>query len=497
MSIKVPLAFLTMAERALISKKLRFDKKETSYNKFKPVSSIYAYEIEELESLNDMTVQQIFDKENNVVSEIDTSNGVNNFDPETVEQIGYIYLPFCWALKNISRAERPDRSKFEQINVKFVGNLRPLQIEVRSEALNLLNKYGSCVLSLYTGAGKTITSINISTRTKLKTMILCHRLVLIEQWKSSILKFCPDAKIQILKGTDKKAKDALDESNDFFIMNALNVAKKGHSYFDCIGTVIVDEVHTMATQCLSDAFNYINPRYLIGLSATPYRSDGMDALLDAYFGKKKIFRKLYHEHSVYKVTTTFVPEFQIGMNGKIDWNSLIESQTSELNRNELIVRIVRFFRDRNFLILSKRVNQVVWIVKRLETLGESVTSLVGLKKSCDFSSRILVATVQKAGVGFDHPKLDSLIIASDVEEYFIQYLGRIFRREDVQPIVFDILDQNPILAKHYRTRQKIYKDHGGVVEKFNYKNISVHFPNLTEKQFNDEFMSTELELSFK
>ena len=68
------------------------------------------------------------------------------------------------------------------------------------------------------------------------------------------------------------------------------------------------------------------------------------------------------------------------MNGKIDWNSLIESQTSELNRNELIVRIVRFFRDRNFLILSKRVNQVVWIVKRLETLGESVTSLVGLKK---------------------------------------------------------------------------------------------------------------------
>ena len=120
----------------------------------------------------------------------------------------------------------------------------------------------------------------------------------------------------------------------------------------------------------------------------------------------------------------------------------------------------------------------------------------GIKKSCDFTSRILVATVQKAGVGFDHPKLDSLVIASDVEEYFIQYLGRILE-EDVQPIVFDILDQNPILAKHYRTRQKIYKDHGGVVEKFNYKNISVHFPNLTEKQFNDEFMSTELELSFK
>ena len=485
MSIKISLASLTLAERTLISKKLRFDKKETTYNQFKPSATVYAYEIEEFESFDEIN------------SENPTMINSSNIDPNSIEQIGFIYLPFCWALKNIQAANRPDRSVFPSMNVTFVGNLRPLQIEVRSEALSLLNKHGSCILSLYTGAGKTITSINIATRTKLKTMILCHRLVLIDQWKSSILKFCPSAKIQILKGTDKKAADALDESNDFFIMNALNVAKKGHSYYDCIGTMIVDEVHTMATQCLSEAFNYVNPRYLIGLSATPYRSDGMDALLDAYFGKKKIYRKLFHEHSVYKVTTTFVPEFQIAQNGKMDWNSLIESQTSEPNRNELIVRIVRFFRDRNFLILSKRVNQVTWLVNRFKELGESVTSLVGLKKSCDFSSRILVATVQKAGVGFDHPKLDSLVIASDVAEYFIQYLGRIFRREDVQPIVFDILDQNPVLTKHYRARQKIYKDHGGTIEKFNFKNLSKHFPDLTEKQFNDEFMSTELELSFR
>lgn len=488
MSVKISLTSLNMAERSLISKKLRFDKKETTYNKFAPSATVYAYEIEEFESIEEFA--------QNDPSQISPKTNTQ-IDPDSIEQFGFIYIPFAWGLRNIKAAVRPERSVFPSMNVSFNGNLRPLQIEVRSEALGLLNKHGSCILSLYTGAGKTITSINIATRTKLKTMILCHRLVLIDQWKSSILKFCPDAKIQILKGTDKKASDALDESNDFFIMNALNVAKKGHSYYDCIGTMIVDEVHTMATQCLSEAFNYINPRYLIGLSATPYRSDGMDALLDAYFGKKKIFRKLFHEHSVYKVTTTFVPEFQIAQNGKMDWNSLIESQTSEPNRNELIVRIVRFFRDRNFLILSKRVNQVTWLVNRFKELGESVTSLVGLKKSCDFSSRILVATVQKAGVGFDHPKLDSLVIASDVAEYFIQYLGRIFRREDVQPIVFDILDQNPVLAKHYRARQKIYRDHGGTIDKFNFKNLSKHFPDLTEKTFNDEFMSTELELSFK
>ena len=469
MSVRVPLNKISMSERTQITKKLRFNKKETEYNKFKPSTTIWAYDIDDPGDLGDQG---------------------------DVGDQGTIYLPFWWALKNIKEASRPKRDVFQPNGAKFTGLLRPLQEEVKSEAIRLLNKYGSCILSLYTGAGKTITSINLACTTKLKTLILCHRIVLIEQWKQSIEKFCPGAKIQVLKGTDKKAKDALDESNDFFIMNALNVSKKGHQYFDCIGTVIVDELHVMGTEKLSESFNYIQPRYLIGLSATPYRSDGMDSLLEAYFGKDKIYRKMYHQHYVYKVATTFEPTVQLGRNGKVDWNSVIESQTSDENRNELIVRICRFFKNRTFLILSKRISQVMWLMKRFEELGESPTSLVGVQKKCNYDSRILIATVQKAGVGFDHPKLDSLVIASDVEEYFIQYLGRIFRRQDSEPLVFDIVDKNPILGKHYRTRQKIYRDHGGIVDKFTYKGVSKHFPELDEKTFNDEFLNPQLELSF-
>ena len=461
MSIRVALSDLSTDERKLITQRLRFNKKETAYNKFKPSATVYAYDIDVFE----------------------TSKSTDTEDHED----GIVYLPYRWGLRNIKASVRPERSVFGQMNTTFTGVLRPLQIEVKAEALTLLNKQGSCILSLYTGAGKTITAINIACKTKLKTLILCHRIVLIEQWKSSIEKVCPGAKIQILKGTAKKAKDELDESNDFFIMNALNVSKKGHSYFDCIGTVIVYEVHTMGTEKLSQGFNYIQPRYLIGLSATPYRSDGMDALLDVYFGTDRIFRKMFHPHSVFKVATTFEPEFQLGHNGTINWNSLIESQTSDDNRNELIVRICRFFKDRTFLILSKRVAQVKWLVKRFTEIGESVTSLVGLQKSCNFDSRILIATVQKAGVGFDHPKLDSLVIASDVEEYFIQYLGRIFRREDSKPIVFDILDKHPILTRHFRTRQKVYKEHGGTVEKFNCKSLQQYYPKLTAQEFDKEF----------
>ena len=61
---------------------------------------------------------------------------------------------------------------------------------------------------------------------------------------------------------------------------------------------------------------------------------------------------------------------------------------------------------------------------------------------------------------------------SDVEEYFIQYLGRVFRREDVRPVIFDIVDNFNSLKRHYYTRKKVYEESGGTILKFNKENIT-------------------------
>ena len=119
--------------------------------------------------------------------------------------------------------------------------------------------------------------------------------------------------------------------------------------------------------------------------------------------------------------------------------------------------------------MSKRIEQSEYIYSRLVEEGESVTNLIGKKQDFDKEARILVATVTKTGTGFDHPKMDCLILASDLENYFIQILGRVLRRPDVKPIVFDLVDKNPILDKHYRTRKKVYEDIGGTI--INYKHI--------------------------
>tara|TARA_E500000331_G_C17128746_1_gene657204 strand:+ start:165 stop:461 length:297 start_codon:yes stop_codon:yes gene_type:complete len=97
----------------------------------------------------------------------------------------------------------------------------------------------------------------------------------------------------------------------------------------------------------------------------------------------------------------------------------------------------------------------------------------------------LIATISKAGVGFDHPKMDALILASDVEEYFIQYLGRVFRREDVHPLIFDLVDNFNSLKRHYYTRKKVYEESGGTILNFKKENVEEYVGDEYKKYFDN------------
>ena len=59
-----------------------------------------------------------------------------------------------------------------------------------------------------------------------------------------------------------------------------------------------------------------------------------------------------------------------------------------------------------------------------------------------------------------------LITGADVEENFMQYLGRVFRRDDVLPIYIDLRDSMSTLVKHSQSRLKVCKEIGGEVKEF-------------------------------
>jgi len=421
--------------------------------------------------IDNLSYDQKYKVDNDLEIKIENSN---KFGPSMSRSIypydiieNDVIIPFGFASSEMNLT-RPPRESFPTFDcLKFGGSLREEQKQIKKEALKLLSSTGSVIISAYPGFGKTCTSINMAIGIGFKTLIIVNKIILINQWKDSIIKFCPEASIQIVTTKSKK-----QQESHFYIVNAINVPKLNKSFFSDIGTVIVDEIHLIMAESLSKSLMNVFPRYILGLSATPYRPDSLDKLIDLYFGPNKVCRKLWRPHTAYKVRTNFKPEIQYNSNGQMNGSALIDEQANNYERNELIVKLIILYSDRNFLVLVKRISQGEYLLNRLIEYGENATSLLGDNQVFDKEARILIATGQKCGTGFDHDKLDTLLLASDFEEYFIQYLGRIFRKKDTEPIVYDFVDKNGILEKHFKTRREIYVQHGGEIKNYDLNNLN-------------------------
>lgn len=380
------------------------------------------------------------------------------------------FIPFAYG---VSKGYTPMYHRALSQKVVFTGKLREEQKVVRDEILDTLNRQQSVIVSTHVGFGKSILATYFMGKVQLKTLIVVNRLVLMQQWVEVLKQFIHEPKIHLIK-----AQGVIDWDCDFFIVNAINLPKIG--YMPEIGLVVVDEVHLIVSKVLSTAFHYVTPQYLIGLSATPYRNDGMDVLLDLHFGTDRVDRQLKREHLVYRIETKFTPLVERQANGKVDWNHILNQQATNDVRNDLVVKIVLKY-PFHFLVLCKRVEQIKLLEDKLKAHGVFPECLYGVKQpslSAGTSQQkiVLIGTIQKVGTGFDAPYLNALIVASDLEAYFIQYLGRVFRKRDTVPVIFDLVDDNAILKKHYKTREKTYLKHGGRITKNEPVEISRSLP---------------------
>lgn len=394
-----------------------------------------------------------------------TSKLVEAFD--TFSEGKYATIPFNYYYHHLENIERIPNEEFKPISLKFEGNLLPRQKEVKDECIEILNRTGSVVLSLHTGFGKTVMAIYLASKIKLQTVIICHRKIIMDQWIQSINKYIPTATVRVLGEKMKRGYKGPEEQDvDFLICNVINIPKKDRNYFKNFGLVVIDEIHTICTESFSRGLLYLFPDYIIGLSATPFRSDGMDRLIEIFCGPEIIYRKLYRPFNAYKIKTGFKPKTELNVSGTLDWNSVLEDQAINKDRNNLIANLCRYFIKRNILVLVKRKEHAEILKNMLLQYGEDVDMFTGDSKECNYNCRILVATYSIAGCGFDMVKLDLLIGAADVLENFTQYIGRIFRRDDVSAIYIDLVDEMSTIKKHSLERLKICKELGAEVKDF-------------------------------
>ena len=281
-----------------------------------------------------------------------------------------------------------------------------------------------------------------------------------QQWVEAITRFAPELRVCVL---EPKNKIGNLENVFFYIVNPHNISKIDPSIFSTIKFFIADELHQIITPKLCQQILCLHPLLLLGLSATPYRSDCYDKVISWFFGSDIISKELYHKHSVCCIRTTFIPKITINRMG-LDWNEVLNSQATNNARNELIVDIIAKYPNRVWLILVKRKLHIDLLQEKFTNRGIDCETLMGTKKTFDKNIKILMGTTSKIGVGFDHAEIDALLIASDIKEYFIQFLGRCMRREDVKPIIIDIVDNFHPLIKHFHSRSETYKKHGGKIE---------------------------------
>lgn len=376
------------------------------------------------------------------------------------------YIPLVYG-QNIGLSRKP-RNKCRSINLAFSKTLYPEQTEIISEVRPHLRQKGTVLIGIPTGAGKTLTAIYIVTKLiKLQCLIIVPGItVLIPQWVEEIQESCGEqVTVQILKG-----KTVPNPNADFYVVNAMNLPKIPRHALSSIGVVVVDEVHAAFTRSRLPSLLHIDTRYLIGLSATPFRPDGFhNTAMPLFFGDFIVNRRLHREHDYYKITTDFCPETRQSAAGCLDWGYILEQQGQCTERDNIVVELVLLHPERTVLVFCKRTDHVCRLGERLLQDGIAADTLYGSKTSFDRTCQVLVSNVQKSGVGFNWKSVDMIIIAADIagvgteEEgnYFIQYLGRSMRRRDSRPLVFDIVDKNGVLNRHHRNRVKLAKNVGG------------------------------------
>jgi len=337
------------------------------------------------------------------------------------------------------------------------------QIKVAREALDRLAQTRSVLLNLATGWGKTVTAIHMSTVLKMKTLVLCHLRVVIGQWCKGFSEFT-SAVVENLNQSSTPSSDA-----DVYICGikrAIKLVALHPEIFDGIGLIIIDEAHVATVSAFANCLLKLPPpKYLLGLTATPERADKLDTMFKPYFGSPQdyIVRSHIKEFLVVQFLTRFKPDIEYTLvRGKtiLNWSRVQNSLAYNAKRNQLIVDLAQAYKNKVILILCGRIAQAEEIYEGLCKRDDSADIFCGTTQTYDPKARVLVASAQKAGVGFDNSNFTMLILAFDVKDVR-QFEGRIRTNRN---IVLDIVDANKTLDKHWKIRKRWYTKRGATFQ---------------------------------
>jgi superfamily II DNA or RNA helicase len=365
------------------------------------------------------------------------------------------------------------RRTLPELGFIFSAILKGYQQQAANEILG--RDFG--VLQAPTGSGKTVMALSIIAARRQPCLIIVHSKELMDQWIERIEQFLgiPHNEIGIIGN----GKMNIGERITVGIINSIYpVAGEIKNHF---GHVVVDECHRCPSRTFTEAVTAFDCKYMLGLSATPYRRDGLTKLIGWHLGRKIEVRQadlteadIIRNVEVIVRETAFVTDFDASE----EYSQMLSELTLDNSRNRLIVGDIMNEASNGggvCLVLSDRKEHCHALQDMLSKQGLSADVLTGsvcngerkaiVERLNSGGVKVLIATGQLIGEGFDCKGLSTLLMACPVKfsGRLIQYLGRVLRPAPgkEKAMVYDYVDVHvSVLAASARARQQVYRGVG-------------------------------------
>lgn len=361
-----------------------------------------------------------------------------------------------------------------EVNFTFKGTLRDFQAEAVRDIL--ARDMGT--LAAPTGSGKTVIGLYVIAKRRQPALVIVHTKELLNQWIDRIETFLGIPRSEV--GTIGNGKRFIGPRISVGIVNS--VYKCAHEIAPRVGHVVVDECHRTPSRTFTEAVSAFDARFLLGLSATPWRRDRLGRLIFWYLGDRVHSVEpalLQRSGDIMRAAVKWRrTSFETTHDPSEEYPRMLSELTADPGRNVLIARdVAREARNGGggVLVLSDRKDHVNTLAVLLEARNVPTSVLVGdmsakarvesLEAVKNGSARVLVATGQLIGEGFDLPAMAALFLATPIkfDGRVLQYVGRVLRPAPGKDtaVVHDYIDVHvgPLKASA-RARMRVYERHG-------------------------------------
>lgn len=324
------------------------------------------------------------------------------------------------------------------------------------------------------GSGKTVVGCALIARHRVPTLVIVDRNPLVEQWRERLTTHLDLTARQVgqIGGGRNKQTGIVDIAMAQSLARRDDIDELTSGY----GMVIVDECHHVPAVTFERAVREVAARRWVGLTATPYRRDGLQALMAMHCGpvRHTMTAPPGAALRVMDLVTHDTDHLPVAPDQHIQ--AVFRAIVEDDRRTQRIAAdiVAAAARGRNCLVLTRWTEHLESITAALRARGAQPLVLHGqlgkkartevmkaLTASASDGGMILAATASLLGEGFDCPPLDTLFLAFPIrfKGSVVQYVGRVLRPtpDKTRIEVHDYIDvMVPVLARMHDERRTAY-----------------------------------------